>query len=105
MPIYEYRCGSCDAVTEAFVRGGKEPEKCSECGAEALTRLISRAGVIFKGSGFYVTDSKSTNGAAASKSSSPSTSSESTSEGGAGDKKETKSSETKSEAKSSTTSD
>lgn len=78
MPIYEYRCQSCNAVSEAFVRNGKEPSKCPECGAESLTRLISRAGVIFKGSGFYVTDSKAStkavNTPSPSKSSSESTS-------------------------------
>jgi putative FmdB family regulatory protein len=58
MPIYEYRCQTCNAVSEAFVRSGKEPTACPECGAETLSRLISRAGVIFKGSGFYVTDTK-----------------------------------------------
>jgi putative FmdB family regulatory protein len=58
MPIYEYRCQACNEVSEAFVRSGKEPTACPECGAEELKRLISRAGIIFKGSGFYVTDSK-----------------------------------------------
>lgn len=92
MPIYEYRCQSCDNVSEAFVRSGKEPTQCPECGEEALKRLISKAGIIFKGSGFYVTDSKS---------SSNSTNSSSTTESNS--KTESKS-ETKSEAKSESTS-
>ncbi|MFA5506869.1 MAG: zinc ribbon domain-containing protein [Vulcanimicrobiota bacterium] len=62
MPIYEYRCESCDSVSEKLVRNGQEPTACPECGEEALKRLISRAGIIFKGSGFYVTDSKSSSG-------------------------------------------
>ena len=80
MPIYEYRCESCDKVSEKLVRNGKEPTACPECGAESLKRLISRAGIIFKGSGFYVTDSKSSsNGAGTSAKSDSSTKSESTS--------------------------
>lgn len=63
MPIYEYRCQACNEVSEVFVRGGKEPTTCELCGEGELSRLISRAGVIFKGSGFYVNDSKSSNSA------------------------------------------
>ena len=83
MPIYEYRCQTCQTVFEKLVRGGKEPTACPECGAETLTRLISRAGVIFKGSGFYVTDTKSKN--SGSSSSSSSESSKSSSESSSGD--------------------
>jgi putative FmdB family regulatory protein len=57
MPIYEYRCQSCDNEIEVLVRSGKEPESCPACEGK-LARKISRAGVIFKGSGFYVTDSR-----------------------------------------------
>ena len=86
MPIYEYRCQSCDAISEKLVRGGNEPTTCPECGKEGLTRLISRAGIIFKGSGFYVTDSKGSSSAGSStakssSSESKSSSSESTSAG------------------------
>lgn len=99
MPIYEYRCQTCNEVTEAFVRSGKEPTACPKCGAETLTRLISRAGVIFKGSGFYVNDSKG-----ASKSTSGSSDSDSSS--AKSEKKESDStSSTKSESSSSSTSD
>lgn len=86
MPIYEYRCQSCDNVSEAFVRNGKEPTACPECGEESLKRLISKAGIIFKGSGFYVTDSKSSsNPASASSSDTSSTKAESKSESGSSD--------------------
>lgn len=106
MPIYEYRCQSCDSVMEALVRGGKEPTACKECGAEALTRLISQAGIIFKGSGFYVTDSKSSgsgggNGSSSngsSKGSSESGTSESTSSGGSKESAGSTSSSSSSEA-------
>lgn len=58
MPIYEYRCQSCDHELEALVRNGKEPSACPSCEGQ-LARKISRAGIIFKGSGFYVNDSRS----------------------------------------------
>lgn len=69
MPIYEYKCQSCDKDLEVFVRGGKEPEFCPECHGK-LSRKVSLAGVIFKGSGFYVNDSKSPTSSSTSSSSS-----------------------------------
>lgn len=92
MPIYEYRCQSCNAVSEKLVRNGKEPTECPECGAEALTRLISRAGIIFKGSGFYVTDTKSTNAGTSSSTTETNKSSEGSSSGESSSKSEGKSS-------------
>lgn len=58
MPIYEYKCESCGykfEVITGFSRNGTR--KCERCGASAK-RLISPAGIIFKGSGFHVTDYK-----------------------------------------------
>ena len=98
MPIYEYRCQSCDLVMEAFVRGGKEPTACKECGAESLTRLISRAGVIFKGSGFYVNDSKGSSSTASTSSASETPKKEATA---SGDKKSSDSASSKSASSSS----
>ncbi|WP_041623454.1 FmdB family zinc ribbon protein [Spirochaeta thermophila] len=59
MPTYEYECTSCGHVFEAFQSISEEPiRECPECG-NTVRRLISGGtGVIFKGSGFYVTDSK-----------------------------------------------
>lgn len=59
MPTYEYECTSCGHVFEAFQSISEEPIRaCPECG-NTVRRLISGGtGVIFKGSGFYVTDSK-----------------------------------------------
>jgi len=57
MPTYEYECKTCAHRFEAFQAMSDEPiKKCPECG-KAVRRLVSGgAGVIFKGSGFYVTD-------------------------------------------------
>jgi putative FmdB family regulatory protein len=59
MPTYGYECKSCGHVFDVFQHMSDEPLKvCPQCGKE-LRRLINGgAGVIFKGSGFYVTDKK-----------------------------------------------
>ncbi len=53
MPIYEYRCGDCGHVTTIFVRmpGGARDPKCEECGGGAMTRNVSRPGLIRSRSG------------------------------------------------------
>jgi putative FmdB family regulatory protein len=58
MPLYEYKCRQCGTVREVR-HGFKESfnEPCTECGAE-MARVFTPAGIVFKGSGFYVTDSR-----------------------------------------------
>ena len=59
MPIYEYQCKECGVRFERIQSFSDEPVKvCPECEGETQ-RLIQPAGIIFKGSGFYVNDSKS----------------------------------------------
>ncbi|MBN1849422.1 MAG: zinc ribbon domain-containing protein [Deltaproteobacteria bacterium] len=42
MPIYEYRCESCGAVSEYLVGfGGDESIQCRVCGAREMTRILS----------------------------------------------------------------
>ena len=41
MPIYEFRCGECEARFEALVAPGTESEECRECGAPGATRVMS----------------------------------------------------------------
>jgi len=77
MPIYEYECANCGAVVDlkhAF-REAPPTTACAVCGASPLKRLFRPAGIVFKGSGFYVNDSRSTS--STTKSDAPSTSSES----------------------------
>ena len=59
MPTYEYKCKKCKKVFEAFQSMKDAPlKKCKFCQG-AVERLISAgAGLIFKGSGFYITDYK-----------------------------------------------
>jgi putative FmdB family regulatory protein len=60
MPTYDYKCSSCGDLFEE-VQSMKAPllTKCPKCGNNTLKRLIGGGGVIFKGSGFYQTDYKS----------------------------------------------
>ncbi len=58
MPIYEYKCRKCDKVFEEFQSIHDKPLKyCSVCKGR-LQKLFSTIGISFKGSGFYVTDSR-----------------------------------------------
>jgi len=58
MPTYEYKCEACGNLFEKFQSITAEPiRKCPKCGKHKVRRLIgSGAGLIFKGSGFYITD-------------------------------------------------
>lgn len=57
MPTYEYRCRECGADFEKFQKMSDEPvAECPQCGAAAERRLSGGAGLLFKGSGFYITD-------------------------------------------------
>ncbi len=58
MPTYEYKCNNCGHTFDVLQTMKEEKlKKCPECGKDTLQRLIgSGAGLIFKGSGFYLTD-------------------------------------------------
>ena len=58
MPTYDYQCRACGTVTEvihSMLDAG--PSACERCGGE-LRRVLYPTGIIFKGSGFYRTDSR-----------------------------------------------
>ena len=56
MPIYEFRCKKCNALTEVFQKlSDKPPSKCRKCGGR-LEKLVSRPAIQFKGEGWYITD-------------------------------------------------
>lgn len=60
MPTYEYACPKCGHQFEQFQSMRDEPlKKCPKCKKTGLKRLLGAgAGLIFKGSGFYITDYK-----------------------------------------------
>jgi putative FmdB family regulatory protein len=58
MPTYEYRCTDCGNRVEVFQRiGDDSPTVCEVCGG-TLRKVFHPAGIVFKGSGFYATDSR-----------------------------------------------
>lgn len=58
MPTYVYKCDECGITFERFQHFSEEPVRtCPECNG-LVFRIIQPVGVIFKGSGFYVTDNK-----------------------------------------------
>jgi putative FmdB family regulatory protein len=93
VPLYEYQCLPLKHRFEVRQGFSDEPvSACPECGGP-VRRVIHPAGIVFKGSGFYATDSRSSKSAA----------SKSEKKAESADKTEAKSestSETKSESKS-----
>lgn len=61
MPTYDYRCNACEHTFELFQSISEKPAReCPECGEPKLERLIGAgAAILFKGSGFYQTDYRS----------------------------------------------
>ncbi|MCG9893985.1 MAG: hypothetical protein MH204_00735 [Fimbriimonadaceae bacterium] len=58
MPTYVYECKSCSQTFEAEQRMSDAPLTACGCGAEGtVKRVMQPMAVLFKGSGFYVTDS------------------------------------------------
>ncbi len=87
MPIYEYRCESCQHKLETIQKMSDDPlVDCPACGQPQLKKLISAAGFRLKGGGWYETDFKSGNkkGLADSTDSSSSSSSSSSGESSGG---------------------
>ncbi len=61
MPTYDYRCKACGHTFELYQTMSEgEKRKCPQCAKNSLERLIGAgAGLIFKGSGYYLTDYRS----------------------------------------------
>src|SRR5687768_8904209 len=59
MPIYEYECKACDTRFDKMQPIHAEPlVVCLNCGKGPIRRVYHPVGVIFKGSGWYITDSR-----------------------------------------------
>ena len=64
MPTYVYRCDSCGAQFEQFQSFKDEPLRtCPSC-ASSVRRVFQPVGIVFKGSGWYITDSRKSDSAA-----------------------------------------
>ncbi len=75
MPIYEYKCLSCGKQFEQLRSiSDDSPLTCPDCGGKTK-KLVTSAGLLFKGSGFYITDYASKNGSGSAASPKPSASS------------------------------
>jgi putative FmdB family regulatory protein len=99
VPTYDYQCRSCDRVIEVIHPMTSDgPSVCEQCGG-ALRRILYPTGIIFKGSGFYSTDSRAST---SSTKSTGSTTTPTTSDGGS---TSTTPSTSKSETSSSSSSD
>ena len=99
MPTYEYECLACKHRFERVQKFSEPPvSECPECGS-AVRKVLFPAGIVFKGSGWYVTDSRpsstSENGASGASGATTSTGAE----GGAGEKKSEPATASKTEAK------
>ncbi|MCB0044276.1 MAG: zinc ribbon domain-containing protein [Caldilineaceae bacterium] len=108
MPIYEFVCPNCGCEFEKIVSfSDTATPVCPQCGEQHVERQVSRPAIHFKGSGWYITDSKS-NGKKPAKDSangagSDSAKSESTGEGKSESPAESKPKSAKSEPSSSST--
>ena len=72
MPTYEYECSSCSHSFEAFQSMSEDPlTSCPECGGPVRRLIGGGTGIIFKGSGFYVNDSRKASSASVPAASSP----------------------------------
>jgi len=63
MPVYVYQCTNCQVQFEQSQKFSDPPlKRCPECGKNTLHRVYGPVGVIYKGSGFYSTDHRSSSG-------------------------------------------
>jgi putative FmdB family regulatory protein len=72
LPTYEYACESCGAryeKREGF--SAKARQKCQQCGKNTAQRMLFAPPIVFKGSGFYKTDSRGSDGDSGSSEATP----------------------------------
>jgi len=85
VPTYQYACTACSEQLEVVQKFTDDPlTECPSCKGR-LRKVFSPVGIVFKGSGFYRTDSRSSNGSSSSSSSSSSNGSKSDSSSSSSD--------------------
>lgn len=68
MPIYAYKCESCGFAKDVLQKMSATPlTDCPQCGAASFKKQLTAAGFQLKGSGWYVTDFRGGDNAAAAK--------------------------------------
>lgn len=67
MPIYEYKCETCGKFEFLHGAGEGALTRCPKCGSPVQKLISSRMGIIFHGSGYYVTDNRPSDYTAAAK--------------------------------------
>lgn len=83
MPTYQYRCKDCNNELEVVQKFTDDAlTECPACTGGELRKIYNAVGVVFKGSGFYRTDSRAGKADSSSKSASSSSSTTSSSESG-----------------------
>lgn len=83
MPTYEYQCRKCGKIFDSFHGVNEEgPKRCQnpKCKGKTKKLISAGSGLIFKGSGFYITDYKKKSGGESEKSESSGDKKESTGE-------------------------
>ena len=97
MPTYEYACKKCGEHVEVVQSFSDDPlTTCPNCGAKQLRKVFGTVGIVFKGNGFYKTDSRGKSEAKVE------SKSESKAEAKTESKSEAKSSDAKSDTKADT---
>ncbi len=72
MPIYEYKCSSCGHQQEFLQKLSDAPlQRCTQCGKDTFSKMVTAAGFQLKGSGWYATDFKGGGGKPAAAASAP----------------------------------
>ncbi len=67
MPTYSYQCKDCGHTYDAFQSISADPDtECPQCGGTVQRLIGGGSGIVFKGSGFYVTDYKKDSGGSGS---------------------------------------
>lgn len=96
MPTYVYKCDSCGAQFEQFQSFKDEPVRICPVCTSAVRRVFQPVGIVFKGSGWYVTDSRKSSSATLNSDDAPKTekTGETKADGAAETKTETKTDKT-----------
>jgi len=64
MPVYTYRCEECGVQFDRSQKFSEQPlTRCPECGKKSLRKVYQPVGIVFKGSGWYITDSRKSSSA------------------------------------------